>query len=191
MTLEELAIKYGTDKKCDQGGNGGHGYTIFYEAYFEKYRDQNINFLELGVREGWSLRMWSEYFPNAKIHGIDNNSENLCPTSFDNKNIIFKICSQTDKESLEKLAEDCGGFDIIIDDASHISSLSIESFEILFNTLKSGGIYVIEDMHVCSVPIYNPNNYTTHQYIDDVLKKRTDISVREFLNRKICFIQKL
>lgn len=187
MNLEELAVKHGTDKKF----SNGHGYTVCYEKYFEKIRNEKLNVLELGVREGWSLKMWTEYFPNSNIFGIDNNAENLCPKSFVNPNITFKLYSQTDRESLLSLATSAGGFDIIIDDASHISSLSIESFEILFPTLREKGIYVIEDMHVCHIGIYNPKNYTTHQYIDDVLKKRSDINIAEYLNRKICFIQKL
>jgi hypothetical protein len=186
MKLEELAIKYGTDKQCA----GGHGYTRFYEEFFESYRNTPINFLELGVREGWSLKMWDEYFPHANIFGIDNNSEGLCPSSFESKKISFTICSQTDKVALLDIANKCGGFNIIVDDASHISSLSINSFEILFPTLRSGGIYVIEDLHVCHVPMYNPENFTTHQFID-TLRNRKDIIINEFLNRKICFIQKI
>lgn len=186
MNLEQLAIKYGTDKRQA----GGHGYTHFYEMFFESRRNDPLNFLELGVREGWSLTMWDEYFPNAKIHGIDNNAEGLCPTSFDSKKISFTLCSQTDGDALRSIADRCGGFDIVIDDASHISSLSINSFEILFPTLKAGGIYVIEDLHVCHVPMYNPGNFTTIQFID-TLKSRKDIIIREYLNRKICFIQKV
>jgi len=186
MQLEELAIKYGTDKKV----NGGHGYTPFYEMFFEGRRNAPINFLELGVREGWSLRMWDEYFPNASIFGIDNNAEGLCPLKFDSKKINFTICSQSDQHALNKIADGCGGFDIIVDDASHISSLSIQSFKILFPRLKKGGIYVIEDLHVCSVPSYNPDNFTVHQFIDSITGS-PEIVIKEFLNRKICFIGKI
>ncbi len=185
MNLDQLAVKYGTDKRME----GGHGYTHFYEVFFEPRRQLPLNFMELGVREGWSMRMWSEYFPNAKIFGIDNNSEGLCPSKFDSDRIDFTICSQTDEAALLSISNRCGGFDIIVDDASHISSLSINSFKILFPTLKRGGIYVIEDLHVCHVPMYNPENFTTHQFID-TLRGRSDLTLTEYLNRKICFIQK-
>lgn len=186
MNLEQIAIKYGTDKRC----SGGHGYTAFYEKYFEALRNSPINFLELGVREGWSLKMWDEYFPYANIFGIDNNSEGLCPESFESKKITFTICSQTDNDALLNISNKCGGLDIIVDDASHISNLSINSFEILFPLLKSGGIYVIEDLHVCGFPMYNPKNFSTHQFID-TLRNREDMNIAEHLNRKICFIQKI
>ncbi len=190
MNLEDLAIKYGTDKKCQPGGNGGHGYTTYYEKYFEPIRYGYLNVMEMGVREGWSMRMWEEYFPNSNIFGIDNNVENLCPNSFNSSKILFTLCSQTDKETLTKLSDACGGFDVVIDDASHISSLTIESFNILFPILKVGGIYVIEDMHVCSHPIYNPDNFSTHQFIDSI-RHRDGIRIEEFLGRKICFIKKI
>lgn len=189
MNLEELAIKYGTDKKCAPGGNGGHGYTPYYEKHFERFRYENINFLELGVREGWSIKMWDEYFSNAEVYGIDNNKENLCPTAFDSPKIHFTLCGQEDSETLTKLSESCGGFTLIVDDASHVSSLSIKSFNILFPLLKVGGIYVIEDMHVCGHPIYNPENFSTHQFIDSLRGNKSCI-IDEYLGRKICFIQK-
>lgn len=186
MTLEELAIKYGTDKQCKVG----HGYTTYYEKYFEPIRFNNINLLELGVREGWSMYLWNEYFPNANIYGLDNNLEGLCPTHFNSSRIHFKICSQTDSDVIIKWLNDIDEFDIIIDDASHISKLSIESFNILFPLLKIGGLYIIEDLHVSSLPIYNPNNFSTHQFLDE-LKNRKDLEIYEYLNRKICFVRKI
>lgn len=189
MNLEDLAIKYGTDKKCTQTGNGGHCYTPYYEKHLEKFRNNNINFLELGVREGWSMKMWDEYFPNAQIYGIDNNKENLCPSGFESPKIHFTLCSQDDAQTLTNLSNSCGGFDIIVDDASHVSSLSIKSFNILFPLLRKGGVYVIEDLHVCGHPIYNPENFSTHQFID-TLKSNNSYVINEYLGRKICFIER-
>ena len=55
---------------------------------------------------------------------------------------------QQDTALLDRIGADCApeGFDIIIDDCSHIGVLSRVSFWHLFdNHLKSGGVYVIED----------------------------------------------
>lgn len=38
-------------------------------------------------------------------------------------------------------------FDIIIDDGSHVSSDIIRTFALYFPKLKSGGTYIIEDLH--------------------------------------------
>lgn len=179
--LDDLAIKYGTDKKISEG----HGYTKYYAEYFDNIRLNKLNFLELGVREGWSLKMWHEYFQNGLIYGIDNNMEGKCPDSFNEERVIFKLCSQDDEEFLTNLSNEVGGFDIIIDDASHISPLSIKSFEILFPLLKPGGIYVIEDLHVCDMDIYKPYGPSVIEYIHNNIKNY------ELINNKICFIRKI
>ncbi|MGH9641596.1 MAG: hypothetical protein ACRD3Q_04160, partial [Terriglobales bacterium] len=47
------------------------------------------------------------------------------------------------------------GFDVIIDDASHIGEYTRRSFEFLFpNGLKSGGLYFIEDYHTGYMDIW-------------------------------------
>jgi len=185
MNLNDLAIKHKTDKS-----NLGHGYTKYYEEYFEPIKDDNLKILELGVREGWSMTMWEEYFQNSIIYGIDNNYEGLCPEKFDSERIIFTLCSQTDQKTLTELSEHVGGFDIIIDDCSHISSLTIKSFLILYPLLKPNGLYVIEDLHVCGFSAeYNPDNFTTIQFLS-TLKHDEDKIINFHLNQKICFIRK-
>jgi len=184
MNLEELAIKYGTDKQCQDG----HGYTPYYEKYLEPVREKDITLLELGVREGWSMNMWTEYFPNGEFWGIDNDKEGLCPKSFSCDRVHFHLGSQDDKLFLENICNVAHGFDVIIDDASHISSLSIKSFEILFDHVKPGGIYIIEDLHVSGLPEYNPNNLSTLQYFYQS-NRPDDFSIELFIN-KIMFVKK-
>lgn len=185
--LEDLAIKYGTDKQI----KNGHGYTKYYHEYFNNIRLNKLNVLELGVREGWSLRMWHKYFVNSLICGIDNNLENKCPGNFIEDRILFKIGSQDDSDFLLNLSNDVNNFDIIIDDASHISPLTIKSFEILFPVLKSGGIYVIEDLHVCDiVDPYLPYGLSTITYLSNINKTQLNILDIKFYDNKIAFILK-
>src|SRR5882672_934336 len=70
--LTALAIKHGTDKW------GPHFYTPVYHALFAHLRDRPIRLLEIGIGGyeyntvgGASLAMWAEYFPRARIVGID------------------------------------------------------------------------------------------------------------------------
>lgn len=56
--------------------------------------------------------------------------------------------SQTDTRFLTEVATSCApdGFDIIMDDASHMGELTKKAFWHLFDDhLKAGGIYIIED----------------------------------------------
>jgi 8-demethyl-8-(2-methoxy-alpha-L-rhamnosyl)tetracenomycin-C 3'-O-methyltransferase len=143
MTLDQLAIKHGTDKSSE-----GHDYCNVYERYFEPLRNEVICLLELGyggdkdpLLGGESAKMWLEYFPNAEINVLDNEIKENVP-----EDIEFIHGSQDDADLLLSIFS-VGSFDLVIDDASHLSSLTIKSFEILFPLMKSGGYYCIEDTH--------------------------------------------
>ena len=120
-------------------------YFDVYELYFHKFRNRPINLLEIGVFQGGSLLMWKNYFHSqSKIFGIDFNSE--CK-KFEQDNINIHIGSQSDKAFLRNFISKIPKFDIIIDDGSHKMNDQIISFEILFDHLNYGGIYVCEDTH--------------------------------------------
>lgn len=130
-----------------------HNYTPVYEHYFEPLRDNKIVLLELGIgdieslnREGESILGWREYFYNGTCSAIDNDVDKI---TSDN---TF-LCDQTNEVKLKSIVKIIGNPDIIIDDASHIQSNTIKSFEILFPLLKPGGLYCIED----SVTSYWPD----------------------------------
>lgn len=147
MTLDEIALKYGTDKASDV-----HFYTRYYEQYFEPLRNNELNLLEIGIQEGRSLKMWKEYFPNAQIIGLDiENCDHLVEDRLsvirgDQKNVKHLKLLPNIFETIYGRPD---SFDIIIDDGSHKSEDMLVSFETLFPLLKPGGIYVIEDIHVC------------------------------------------
>lgn len=165
-TLDQIALSYRTDKASKY-----HNYTPVYEHYFKDLRDKEIVLLELGIgnieslnREGESLKVWCEYFHNGSCYAIDNDLTNVSrtPRSF--------LCDQTDKEGLENLIKGFGNPDIIIDDASHIQSNTIKSFEILFPLLKSGGLYCIEDCVTAFWPSWEGNcliSYDGHKIFID------------------------
>ena len=62
---------------------------------------------------------------------------------------------RADQGSADDLAALCakeGPFDVIIDDGSHLSFHQLFTFHHLFDALKDGGIYVIEDVHTSFWP---------------------------------------
>lgn len=129
--------KYNTDKVQ-------HGYLRLYDPIFSEYEDKEINLLEIGILKGGSLFLWRDYFPKGQIFGIDLNVPEQLN---DEERIKVFSGSQQDESFLSRVAREAtNGFDIIIDDASHIGKLTQISFWHLFeNHLKPGGIYVIED----------------------------------------------
>ena len=92
---------------------------------------------------GGSLRIWEEYFKNAKVHGIDINAS--CKFLESKRGKIF-IGDQQDIEFLDSVCNETGELDIVIDDCSHAVKDQIVSLGFLYYKLKRGGIYVIEDV---------------------------------------------
>lgn len=143
-TLIELAIEYKSDK------HGHHDYCRYYQKHFEHLMDAPIRMIELGIggyeypdRGGSGLRMWSDFFRNGHIFGVDLYDKSGLKF---NQNVTVLKGSQDDPNFIQSLIIQCGPPDIIIDDASHMNRLTINSFTLLFPHLKKGGIYVIEDL---------------------------------------------
>jgi hypothetical protein len=141
--LGEIAIAHGTDKQ------GTHSYTDAYEQQLGHLRQEAITLLEIGIGGyadpavgGASLRMWKEYFPRARIIGVDIYDK----SSLAEDRIEIERGDQSDPEFLSALAAKYGPFDVIVDDGSHVCEHVIASFNALFPHLKLDGIYAIEDL---------------------------------------------
>lgn len=130
--------RYDTDKIANR-------YLDYYDPVFSYLVEQELTLLEIGIHKGGSLQLWRDYFPQGTIVGIDIK----LPKDFrDGERIFLFKGSQGDENFLSqtaiRIAPD--GFNIIIDDASHIGELTKISFWHLFDHhLKPGGYYVIED----------------------------------------------
>jgi hypothetical protein len=134
LPLDQLQLlrKHDTDKTpC---------YLRTYERYFAPLRNCPITLLEMGILNGGSLRLWREYFPNAKIIGVDQ-FVHVWGDGF----ICYEM-NQGDTEAWNRLVTMEGPFDIVIDDASHVGHLTRTAFNALFPAhIKAGGLYCIED----------------------------------------------
>ena len=129
--------KYATNKTAPS-------YLRTYDLMFSRLVGREINLLELGVLEGETLLLWRDYFPKGHIFGVDSN-----PPARLNAEERIRVFTgnQTDPQILDQAAAEApGGFDIIIDGASHIGEITRTSFWYLFDRyLKPGGFYAIED----------------------------------------------
>lgn len=145
--LTQIANKYGSDKGTVftvSPYHPPHNFTSIYNRLFESIRFDVKSVLEIGVFQGSSLRMWEEFFPYAKIYGVDYDPRNVY-NSERAKTFVFE---QTDKIALQKMFETIGSdLDIIIDDGSHDIFDQQKTFLSIFKNLKSKGFYVVEDLH--------------------------------------------
>lgn len=134
--LTELGIKYGTDKA------GHHTFTAFYSKFVDRFT--NPTMVEIGIENGASLKMWEEYYGNPTIIAVDIKDKK----QFDTSNTKTIVADQGNVNELSsRLKEFAPSYDLIIDDGSHIFSHQISCFATLFPHLKSGGIYILEDLH--------------------------------------------
>jgi len=167
--LQKVYEKY----SCPGGwGDKGtlHSYIDMYES--EMTKKKNISLLEIGVAFGHSIKMWEDYFEDSDIYGIDINN-NL---KFDLKNFVVG------NATIEKDIEDNflkNTFDYIIDDGSHRVDDQIKSFTLLFNKMKKGGKYFIEDIDgdtsVNKISDYlNQNNFSFEVFDLRPIKNRFD-----------------
>jgi hypothetical protein len=152
INLTDLADRYGSDK-----GSAKHRYSELYQMLFLPYRMRAINFLEMGLMIGGpehghskdrettdapSVRMWLEYFPKARIFGLDISDFSWLK----DPRFTFLRCDMDVRENIRAATAGLPAMTIIIDDASHASHHQQNAFLELFPRLASGGLYVIEDL---------------------------------------------
>ena len=150
-TLDDLANKYNTDKGTKYPGGSRHGYAPIYESYLEKWKNNHIRLLEIGIcmeytEGGHSIRMWHEYFPNAEIYGFD--IVDMKKLEKEMNRVKIYQGDQTKRNHFELMYSYFGGkeFDFILEDGSHVHEHQMISFGHLFKYVKSGGYYILEDM---------------------------------------------
>lgn len=120
-------------------------YFEIYDRYFNRFRNKKIVLLEVGVSQGGSIDLWQKYFgPNLIYYGIDINPK--CK-QFERENVTIFIGSQSDINFLNQVKKEIQDLDILIDDGGHTMQQQITTFEVLFEKIKFGGIYLCEDNH--------------------------------------------
>jgi hypothetical protein len=139
--LQQLGLKYGTDKSSHTFK--GKTYCDIYDKHFQSIRESVKVFIEIGVKDGQSIRMFEEYFPNAMIYGIDIDPR--CKQFETNRTRIL-IGDQNDDRFLSEIRNIIGPYDILLDDGSHITTHQIKTFDVLYSNMKPGGFYIIEDL---------------------------------------------
>lgn len=146
-TLSEISKKYPTDKDFTH-----NYYNSVYENVFKDIRE-NVNLLcEIGIggfwkEVGWvpgnSLKVWRDYFPNAKVLGLDINLHEIN----DSERIFLEWLDQSKRDLVIEYSKKLENYDVIIDDGSHNVYDQQITLAYFFRSLKSGGVYILEDLH--------------------------------------------
>ncbi|MDR1041214.1 MAG: class I SAM-dependent methyltransferase [Deltaproteobacteria bacterium] len=144
--LEGIGRKHGTDKSAE--GPGGHDYLRKYEFFLSPLRDEEFTLLELGIYRGASLRTWEEYFPKARIVGVDVEPETKAMAGGRIETVLGDLSKTAFVETLRELEAR-----VIIDDASHWWPDQLRSLFVLYPAMPKGGVYIVEDIHTSFQPL--------------------------------------
>jgi hypothetical protein len=151
--------KFGSDKGAFVG-ESRHNYTSLYYQLLKKYKGKRICLFEMGIGTtnpsisanmgikgvpGASLRAWKEFLKKALIFSADIDSSIL----FEESRIKTYYCDQTNEIEIRNMWAQSDlniMFDFIIDDGYHNFIANKFFLENSIHKLKSGGIYIIEDI---------------------------------------------
>jgi hypothetical protein len=139
--LKSLVDNTRTDK------NTRHCYLDIYEQLFSPIRQSAKNILEVGIRDGGSLKLWYDFFPNATIYGVDTMEE------------VKEIWSEIKKPRIKILPHDAYDlnflhaftssgtrFDMLLDDGPHTLDSMLFFAANYSPLLTPTGVLVIEDI---------------------------------------------
>jgi hypothetical protein len=145
----------GTDK-C----YGSHSYQYAYSRYLSHLRKSTMKILEIGLgcgqlNLGASAKLWTSYFTDVEVHIMEYNKE--CALKWyqtQTPQLKLKVKLHFGDQSLEsdlnRVVKEAEGFsrpfDIIVDDGGHGMKMQQVSLAVLFNFIKPGGLYFLEDL---------------------------------------------
>lgn len=131
--LAEIAYTHKSERQSLFGG--------FYFELLKNKKDHITKVVEIGIGNGSGLMTWRDFFPNAKIFGVDNRGRLLM-----RRNRLESIhADQSVQSDLVKIIEKTGtDIDLFIDDGSHNPHDQILTFMTIMPLLKKEVTYVIE-----------------------------------------------
>jgi len=129
MRVSQWLSVYGSDKVSV------HNYGSFYDDLFERLKPQSL--LEIGVYRGQSLQAWRAAGVE-RVLGVDRDVNQNCSG--------LTVLYGTMPQDAETIARRLPLLDLIIDDGSHLYPDYTATAEVLFDQLRVGGVYVIEDI---------------------------------------------
>ena len=143
MSLVKIVDNSRTDK------NTLHSYLPLYQKLLMSKKETAKNVLEIGIFSGGSIKLWSDFFTNATVYGLDimninnvwegikNKKKIILHTSCDAYNNDFFITNFLNKNIK------C---DFMLDDGPH-SLESMKQFIKLYSQIMTDdGILIIEDV---------------------------------------------
>lgn len=180
-------------------GPGIHKWLHYFPAYEQEFMShcgasaKPVKMLEIGIQSGGSMRMWRACFGDMleALVGVDINPDTSAWERFGAEpgskqhNVHVEVGSQADAAVMERInATYPGGFDIILDDGSHVAEHMVATFRHAWSMLRPGGVFFIEDITKENVqalhaiisgpahPYYQSVRIKGHSFVDAMYDNR-------------------
>lgn len=131
--LDAIGVQHGTELS-----SLGHDALSSWEPLLPAPRFAVMDILEIGVGAGASLRTWRDWFPQARLVGLDARRIALDPPI---TNCRIALGSQTDLSALRPLLRE-HRFRLIVDHGSRKPADQIFTFLSIFPWLEPDSVYI-------------------------------------------------
>jgi len=146
-----------------------HSYLNHYERLFQHMKDTALHVLEIGIAQGGSIKLWTDYFSKATIYAIDIIEPPSWLKSYNKERINLYIDNAYDENFIRNNFIDKGTkFDIIIDDGPHTKESMLFVAKYYSRLLTENGILIIEDIPLAVRGINNNGPNFKKNWIKDI-----------------------
>jgi predicted O-methyltransferase YrrM len=137
--------------------NTVHSYLGLYESILSPIQDTAKNVIEIGIYSGGSIKLWKDYFINARVYGVDiynmneievrSTEEVFNEIKTDSRIVLYTSTDGYNEAVFKNLFLDKNiKFDLLLDDGPHTLD-SMKKFIRLYSQLMTdNGILIIEDI---------------------------------------------
>lgn len=143
MSLLEIVDNSRTDK------NTIHSYLPLYQKLLINKKETAKNVLEVGIYNGGSIKLWSDFFKNANVYGLDiRHSNDVWEGIKNKKNIILHTSSDAYNNEffITHFLNKNIKCDFMLDDGPHTLESMKKFIKLYSQIMTDDGILIIEDV---------------------------------------------
>jgi hypothetical protein len=142
MSLEDIVDNSRTDK------NTFHSYLPLYQKLLASKKETAKNVLEVGICSGGSIKLWSDFFVNANVYGLDIMSIENVWEGIKKRGIILYTSSDAYNHNFftTNFLNRNIKFDFMLDDGPHSLESMIQFIQLYSQVMTDDGILIIEDV---------------------------------------------